>query len=500
MKIIKLIWCALCAAVFAVLCLVGCEDVADYPIASPSDLQERIDSIANIAIRKQEIADSIAAALAAKMEARLMDDVYQVGNTDNSSGWWGGHSKYYRLADNDDSVYVKFKNFTSGKNVWANWVQAITSDAPRGGAGYVEYALWRADNFKNFAWGTENGVGWNTEIAGDTHGTHQTTNYSTLATDNTNFTEYTDLMNGADCIALIRRGGDSIYVDVKMTAKSGRKLTKSWYIVENDIEDKPIRVFWTIENCHLVFYKTLTDPLDEFTPNFELDPNWNSEGGEEPKGFTYRADLTATITSTSNDVYTYSFFAEGLPYGGYGTFLVADNSHMVIDPNETYYSALADSEDNLQWYFPYAAETNVGLPDNSSPWWTAFSNYTTVVEEAYFHYKFVNHSGANNWNNWVLVLTNGHRRGSASYREGFVLRSDLFGWGLYYDAKNISHTFPFIEGTTDVDWDAFRALMNGATVEIEVTVSSENSSSGRVGRTGRVDKVSGALSPGRTIE
>jgi|GEM_PF-2016371 len=492
MKKTKLIRSALCAAVLAVFALVGCEKLDNYSIDTPSDLQNRIDSIANISVREQEIADSIAAAKAAAMEARLTEDIYQVGLTDNSSGWWGGHSKYYRLETNADTVYVKFKNFTSGNNVWCNWVQAITNDVPRGGDGYVEYAIWRADNHNNFAWGTENGVGWNTQDEGDTHGTQQTSNYVNMATDNENFTEYSNLMNGADCIASITRGGDSVYVDVQMTSLSGTKLTKSFYVIENGIEDQPIRVFWTIENCHLVFYKTLTPALEDFIPDFELDPNWDSGSVDEivddipSTGSTYRAEMTVTTTTASNDVYTQTFFAEGLPYGGYGSFLLTELGHMVINPTETYYCALADIDNSGAWYYPYSTETTIGNEDNSSGWWTAFSDYTAVVGEGYFHYKFVNYtSGLNNWNNWVLVLTNGQSRSSNSYEECFVLRADAAGWGDYFVGDNL---------TNDYDWTNFTEYMNGATVEISLKISAETSIETRSGI------VSKALTPGETIE
>jgi hypothetical protein len=488
MKTTKLMRCALCAAVLAAIFLVGCQKLDTYSIDAPSDLQRRIDSIANSAIRKQQIADSIAAAKAAALEARLITDVYQVGNTDNSTGWWGGHSKYYRLATNKDSVYVKFKNFTGGKNVWCNWVQAITNDVPRGGTGYVEYAIWRADNYSNFAWGTENGVGWNTSTAGDTHGTQQTTNYANMATANKDFTDYTNLMNGADCIALIRRGGDSILVDVKMTSLSGQKLKKSFYIIENGIKDKPIRIFWTIENCHLVFYKTLTPALAEFTPNFVLDPNWNSGAVDTIVApvttLTYRADMTATITTASSQVFKYTFFATALPYGGYGSFLLIEGGHMVMNPTETYYCALADTAKSAAWYYPYSATTTVGLVDNTSPWWSAFSNYTTVIGTGYFHYKFVNYTnGVNNWNNWVLALTNGQNRNSNSYKECFLLRADNFGWGDYYVADNLANNF---------DWANFKANMDGATVEISLKVSAEAKTKSAI--------VSEALKPGETIK
>ncbi|MBN2611462.1 MAG: hypothetical protein JXB00_07895 [Bacteroidales bacterium] len=491
-KTTKLMTFALCAAVLATLVLVGCEDLDTYSVDAPSDLQDRIDSVAYIAVRQKQIADSIEAAKAAAMEARLIEDIYQVGNTDNSSGWWGGHSKYYRLATNADTVYVKFKNFTSGKNVWTNWVQAITNDVPRGGDGYVEYAIWRADNYNNFAWGTENGVGWNTDNEGDTHGSQQTTNYASMATENEGFTEYINLMNGADCIAQITRGGDSVKVDVKMTALSGRELTKSFYIIENDIEDKPIRIFWTIENCHLVFYKTLTPALDEFIPEFELNPDWNSGSVDEivddepTTGAAFRAEMTATITTASSQVFTYTYFVDSLPYGGYGTFMLIEGGHMVFDSIGTYYCALADTAKSDAWYYPYSVTTTVGLEDNTTPWWNAFSNYTSVIGEGYFHYKFVNYTnGLTNWNNWVLAVTNGQKRESNSYKECFVLRADNFGWGDYYVGENLANNY---------DWENFTTNMNGATVEISLKVSAMTPIESKS------VKVSKALKPGETIE
>ncbi len=496
MKTTKLIQGALFAFVLAAFSLVGCEKSDDYAIGAPDDLQNRIDSVANISVRAQEIADSIAAADSLAMEARLIEDIYQVGVTDNSTAWWSSFSKYYRLETNADTVYLKFKNFTSGNHVWNNWLGAITSDDVRqGDNGYVEYCIWRADNYSNYAWGTENGTGWNTANDGDTHSEWQTSNYSTMATEDEDFTDYANYMNGADCVAQVTRGGDTVYVDVKMYALSGKKLTKSFYIVEKGIEDQPVRFFMFSEGGHLVMYKTLTTPMDVYAPEADLDPNWNSgsvesiEEEEESSSNTYRADVTATITTTGGTVYTLTHFIEGLTYGGYSTFLVADNSHYVIDNTATYYSALADKDNSAYWYYPYSEETILGNEDNTSGWWSAFSEYTTVVGEAYFHYKFVNYVGTSNWNTWCLYLTNGQMRGSSNYVECFGLRADAW--------DNVGGSDVAANITNNYNWDNFLTDMNGATVEIEVIVSeegSESTSSLKSAKSGM------ALKPGVTIQ
>ena len=497
-KTTKLMSCALCAAILAAFVLVGCEKLESYSIDAPSDLQKKIDSVAYIAVRQKQIDDSIAEAVAAAFDARLTEDIYQVGITDNSTGWWSAFSKYYRLATTADTVYLKFKNFTSGNNVWNTWIAAVTSDDVRqGDNGYVEYCIWRADNYSNFAWGTQNGTAWNT-ADGVEQAEHQTTNYASMATANDDITEWTNLMNGATCIAMVTRGGDSVYVDVQMTSISGQKLTKSFFIVENGLKDKPVRFFLFSEGGHLVIYKSLTEPLDDYIPDFELDPDWNSgaveEVVEETPASTFRADVTATITTADDSVFTYTFYAEGLPYAGYGTFLVCDGDHMVIDPTETYYSALADTSTADAWYYPYSDTTIVGLEDNTTPWWSYFSEYTTTIGEGYFHYKFVNYStGTNNWNNWVFALTNGQNRSSKNYKECFILRADAYGWGDYYVGDNIAQNYPDIDGDGDI-WNDFRAYMIGATVEISLKISAESSAEAKSAI------VSRAMIPGSTIE
>ena len=75
MKTIKLMKCALCAAVLAAFGLVGCEKLDIYSIDAPSDLQSRIDSIA---AAKPNTGDTTYLTIATAI----------VGAEDNSAGWW----------------------------------------------------------------------------------------------------------------------------------------------------------------------------------------------------------------------------------------------------------------------------------------------------------------------------------------------------------------------------------------------------------------------------
>jgi len=118
----------------------------------------------------------------------------------------------------------------------------------------------------------------------------------------------------------------------------------------------------------------------------------------------------------------------------------------------------------------------VGAEDNSAAWWTAFSDYFTIPANKLLHMEFVNHtSGASNWNNWNLAVTNEIAdRADAGYKEYFVLRSDAYGWGggmadegYAFDMSMISQDYPDTDGDGDI-WNDFRITMQGAYVSIDI--------------------------------
>lgn len=118
-----------------------------------------------------------------------------------------------------------------------------------------------------------------------------------------------------------------------------------------------------------------------------------------------------------------------------------------------------------------------GAEDNSSGWWTAFTDYFTIPSNKLLHLEFINHSsGINNWNNWNLAVVNVADRASADYKEYFVLRSDTWGWGggmvnvdpsYAFDIKMISKNYPDTDGDGDI-WNDFRTTMQGAHVTLEI--------------------------------
>lgn len=113
----------------------------------------------------------------------------------------------------------------------------------------------------------------------------------------------------------------------------------------------------------------------------------------------------------------------------------------------------------------------VGNEDCSTPFFGAFSPILTSQGDCIFHYKFINHTnGANNWNNWCVVISNGKLSGEEGYKEYAFVRADNWGW-LNGDGNNTiaASNYP-LSNTYDVsnDWAVFREEMKGAIVDLTI--------------------------------
>jgi hypothetical protein len=161
-----------------------------------------------------------------------------------------------------------------------------------------------------------------------------------------------------------------------------------------------------------------------------------------------RVEMTAVTTTTGGKTYTYSYFAEGIT-GAIGTFFTLEHAYIEIQTKEVYVGSHYEIGQN-----------RLGEADNSTGWWGAHSALQSFDGNGAINYQFYNHgSGGANWNNWVLVLTNGIAIGSDGVAEYIVLRADHFGWGTYYVGENLSSNF---------NWDTFIADMQGAFVNLTI--------------------------------
>lgn len=110
-----------------------------------------------------------------------------------------------------------------------------------------------------------------------------------------------------------------------------------------------------------------------------------------------------------------------------------------------------------------AADTVVGAEDNTTGWWTAFSDYYTLEANQTLTLSFTNYSDqAENFHNWLAVVTNDVDRAAEGYSEYFVLRNDNYGWAGGKNTKDDTSWYTSL--TSNFNWDTFKEDMDGAEV------------------------------------
>ena len=123
-----------CVAAMALTAMTGCEGSDMFSVSSPDWLSETIDSIEKANQSTEEVL------------VGMNEDVYTVGNTDFSSGFWTSFSKYYQVDDNQKWNAVFNLNINPNDNTYyKNFGVVITNDADRGSADYKEYGVIRFD-------------------------------------------------------------------------------------------------------------------------------------------------------------------------------------------------------------------------------------------------------------------------------------------------------------------------------------------------------------------
>ncbi|MCR4897477.1 MAG: LamG domain-containing protein [Lachnospiraceae bacterium] len=112
------------------------------------------------------------------------------------------------------------------------------------------------------------------------------------------------------------------------------------------------------------------------------------------------------------------------------------------------------------------AGLTLGVPEMTSAFWTEFTPVWAVPEGESRTIGFTNYTdGAENWDNFVVILQNtefGHSADAAEgYAEYAVVRADNYGWGAGYDGV--------VTPECDWNWDTFKDDINGAHIDLTVT-------------------------------
>lgn len=536
MRYFKHIANALCMAALGMMALTGCEGADQYGIDSPDWIKNKIDSINAAKQPHEEVLEG------------MQEDVYTIGKTDFSSGWWSAFSKYYVIGENQKwNAQFNLNINPSAPNTYKNFAMIITNDADRGAADYKEYGAIRFDNQPsgNSEWGDY----------------IDRSKVESNLTFNTDTDDGVQKLGGKVTLTVDRSRKDSFVV--KMTNGTVTKTytqPKALVNLNTDASDTNIRCFLVPEGSYIDFLSTNIVPiggltsaqdkqpvsmtlnnvpetvdqgtsLDDAMQNvsaevtfeegvkktvpaaelyFSAIPDMNDLGektlvviynktfkGENcSKPIVANAKFTVVPAITKLEVskaptnrryYFYTSAAtSGMtartiafdPTGMEVTATYKDGTSGVIDNSKLKFSAVpatagthdvtissvngtttttrvrvAESTSTLATVTPSV----LGAEDNSSAWWSAHLDADVKVPKGETRqFSFTNYtSGANNWNNWVIVLRN------TAKAEYGVLRSDNYGWGNGYSAA--------LSSGGQSDWATWLAAMNGAKVNIFVT-------------------------------
>ena len=135
-----------CVAAMALTAMTGCEGGDIFSVNGPDWISEKIDSIEKANKGTEEVLEG------------MNEDVYTIGATDFTTGWWAQFSKYYQVADGVKWNAVFNLNINpSAPNTYKNFALIICNDEERSTANYKEYGAIRFDNQPsgNSEWGDE---------------------------------------------------------------------------------------------------------------------------------------------------------------------------------------------------------------------------------------------------------------------------------------------------------------------------------------------------------
>ena len=128
---------AFCAAALGLMALTSCEGGDLFSINSPDWLSSKADSIAAEKAKNQ--GDDV-------IEG-MEEDVYTIGATDYSTGWWAQFTKYYQVPEGGKWIAQFNLNINpNASNTYKNYAMIICNDEDRGAANYKEYGAIRFDN------------------------------------------------------------------------------------------------------------------------------------------------------------------------------------------------------------------------------------------------------------------------------------------------------------------------------------------------------------------
>lgn len=166
--------------------------------------------------------------------------------------------------------------------------------------------------------------------------------------------------------------------------------------------------------------------------------------------------ITQDFTATSGKYRRYFVVNYGPSDGSIWSQLAIERAH--VDVTEDY--SLTDTED------PAITGTQIGLANNTTAFWTAWSDYFTIKPEGSLILKYkVYTNRVNNWNGAVAYVTTDADRGATGYTEYFGLRPDNYVNVTKVNAASTNYD------QISWNWATFREKVDGSTATLTITRS-----------------------------
>ena len=461
MKYLNKIATAFCAAALGLMTLTSCEGGDLFSIDSPDWISSKADSIAAEKAKNQSGDDVIDG---------LEEDVYQVGATDFSTGWWAQFSKYYQIPEGQKWI-AQFNLSINPKatNTYKNFAMIICNDEDRGAANYKEYGAIRYDNQPsgNSEWG----------------------DYIDRSLVSSDLTFETDTDTGVDKLG----GKVTLTVDrtegglvVTMTNGTVTKTYTQKTPLTNlnaDASNTNIRCFLVPEGSCINFLGSTIEPIGGFTSKDDKQP-LSIEISGVPSEVLVGTTLEEAVANVTGTVYfeqgvVKTVTAADLTFQAIPNMEDLGQKTLVAIYNKTFKGEACKKPVAAIKTFSVVNELSaftqnvvvpnpivLGAEDNSQGWWTVHTENIKVDPKETKVVHFTNYTnGVNNWNNFVIVLNK-----ADVAQEYAVVRADNWGWGAGYDGNSNLKAVG-----TQGDWDIWRAAMNGAKVTAYITNNGDGS-------------------------
>ena len=430
----------LCSAALGLLALTSCEGGDLFGINSPDWLSSRADSIAAEKAKNQGGDEIIEG---------MQEDVYTIGATDYSTVWWAQFSKYYQVREGEKWIAQFNLNINpSATNTYKNFAMIICNDEDRGAANYKEYGAIRYDYQPSG----------NSEWGGYID--------RSLATSDLEFQTDTDTgvdkLGGKVTLTVDRTEGGLVVTMTNGTITKTYTQKSPLANLNADASNTTIRCFLVPEGSFINWLGSTVEPIGGFTSREDKQPLSMTLNGVPKKVLqgTSLEDAFANVTATiqfEQEVSTIVKYAD-LTFQAVPNMNSLGKKTLIAAYAKTFKgeAAAAPVIGTAEFEVVDKLYTSIGATDNSTGWWGAHSENIKVGPKETFVSTFTNYtSGANNWNNFVIVLC------KADNTEYAVVRADNYGWGNGYEACTPSGG--------QADWGAWLAAMDGAKVTTYVT-------------------------------